>query len=66
MKKILIAAVAVGTAASLVMLYLQKRRQGGNLLDDAKDAVDRSTRRMRKYMRQTKDKTDHIYSNAMG
>lgn len=66
MKKILFAAAAVGTAASLVILYLRKRRQGGNLLEDAKDAMKESTGTMRKYMRKAKNEADGVYSNAMG
>lgn len=66
MKKILFAAAAVGTAASLVILYLKKRHQGENLLEEAKDAMKESAGTMRKYMRKAKNETDGIYSNAMG
>jgi len=66
MKKILFAAAAVGTAASLVILYLKKRHQGENLLEEAKDAMKESAGTMRKYMRKAKEETNGIYSNAMG
>lgn len=66
MKKILFAAAAVGTAASLVILYLQKRHRGQHLLDGAKDAMKDSAGTMRKYVRKAKNETDGIYSNAMG
>lgn len=66
MKKILFAAAAVGTAASLVILYLKKRHQGENLLEEAKDAMKESAGTMRKYMRKAKNESDGIYSNAMG
>ena len=66
MKKILFAAAAVGTAASLVILYLKKRHQGENLLEEAKDAMKESAGTMRKYIRKAKNETDGIYSNAMG
>ncbi|HEY9258523.1 hypothetical protein [Chitinophaga sp.] len=66
MKKILFAAAAVGTAASLVIMYLKKRHQGENLLEDAKDAMKESAGTMRKYIRKTKNEADGIYSNAMG
>ncbi|SEW52938.1 hypothetical protein [Chitinophaga arvensicola] len=66
MKKILFAAAAVGTAASLVILYLRKRQQGEDLIDDAKDAVKKSTGTMRKYMRKAQAEANGIYSNAMG
>jgi hypothetical protein len=66
MKKILFAAAAVGTAASLVILYLKKRQQGEDLLENAKDAMKDSTGTMRKYMRKAKNEAEGIYSNAMG
>lgn len=66
MKKILFAAAAVGTAASLVILYLKKRSQGEDLLEEAKEALKESKGTMRKYMRKAKNETAGIYSNAMG
>jgi predicted small secreted protein len=66
MKKILFAAAAVGTAASLVILYLKKRHRGENLLEEAKDATKESVGTMGEYIRQAKNETDGIYSNAMG
>ena len=66
MKKILFAAAAVGTATSLVLLYLKKRHQGENLLDNAKDAIKDSANTMRSYMHKAKTEADGIYSNAMG
>ncbi|MBS0028134.1 hypothetical protein ACTJJ0_06280 [Chitinophaga sp. 22321] len=66
MKKILFAAAAVGTAASLVLLYMKKRHQGENLLDNAKDTIRESAKTMRNYMRKAKTETDGMYSNAMG
>ncbi|MDR6569048.1 hypothetical protein SAMN05660461_5296 [Chitinophaga ginsengisegetis] len=66
MKKILFAAAAVGTAASLVILYLRKRQQGQDLLEDAKDSVKKSAGTMRDYVRKAKAEANGIYSNAMG
>jgi mannitol-specific phosphotransferase system IIBC component len=66
MKKILFAAAAVGTAASLVILYLKKRHQGENLLEEAKDAMKETKGTMRKFMHKAKNEADGIYSNAMG
>jgi hypothetical protein len=66
MKKILFAAAAVGTAASLVILYLRKRQQGQDLLEDAKDSVKKSAGAMRDYVRKAKAEANGIYSNAMG
>ncbi|MBO9728479.1 MAG: hypothetical protein J7623_07545 [Chitinophaga sp.] len=66
MKKILIAAAAVGTAASLVILYLRKRYPGEQMIDDARDVVQDSIGTMRKYTKKAKDKANGIYSNAMG
>lgn len=66
MKKILFAAAAVGTAASLVILYLKKRHQGEHLLEEAKDAMKESANTMDKYIHKAKNETDGIYSNAMG
>lgn len=65
MKKILIAATAVGTAASLVLIYLRKRQQGQDMLEDAKGAIRKSGDMMRKYMRKTDDKAAQVYSSAM-
>jgi len=66
MKKILFAAAAVGTAASLVLLYLKKRHQGENLLDRAKDTIRESADTMRDYMHKAKTEANGLYSNAMG
>lgn len=66
MKKILFAAAAVGTAASLVILYLKKRHQGENLLKAAKDPTKEPAETMGKYIHPAKNETDGIYSNAMG
>ncbi|MEI3800393.1 MULTISPECIES: hypothetical protein [unclassified Chitinophaga] len=66
MKKILFAAAAVGTAASLIILYLRKRQQGQDLLEDAKDSVKKSAGTMRDYVRKAKAEANGIYSNAMG
>ncbi len=66
MKKILFAAAAVGTAASLVILYLRRRQQGQDLIEDAKEAVTRSAGTARKYMRKAKAEANGVYSNAMG
>jgi hypothetical protein len=66
MKKILIAAAAVGTAASLVILYIRKRQQGHDLLEDAKDSVKKSAETMSDYVRKAKAEANGIYSNAMG
>ena len=66
MKKILFAVAAVGTAASLVILYLRKRQQGQDLLEDAKDSVKKSAGTMRDYVRKAKAEANGIYSNAMG
>jgi hypothetical protein len=65
MKKILIAATAVGTAASLVLVYLRKRQQGHDMLEDAKTALRESGKKMRNYMQRQEDKATQVYSNAM-
>jgi hypothetical protein len=65
MKKLLIAATAVGTAASLVLIYLRKRQQGHDMLEDAKGAMRKSGDMMRKYMHKTEDKAGQVYSSAM-
>lgn len=66
MKKILFAAAAVGTAASLVILYLRKRQQGHDLMEDAQDTVKKTAGTMRDYISKAKAEANGIYSNAMG
>lgn len=61
MKKILFAAAAVGTAASLVILYLRKRQQGHDLIEDARDTVNKTAGTMRDYARKAKAEANGIY-----
>ncbi|NLR59309.1 hypothetical protein HGH93_14430 [Chitinophaga polysaccharea] len=67
MKKILIAAAAVGTAVSLaVALYIRKRQQGSGIIDDTRNAMKKTGRKARRFMEDVQEKADGIYSNAMG
>ncbi|RFS21840.1 hypothetical protein DVR12_14380 [Chitinophaga silvatica] len=65
MKKLLIAAAAVGAAASLAM-YFRKTRQGRRLLEQGADAAQEAQDAIRKYVRKSKKDGKHIYSNSMG
>lgn len=67
MKKILIAAAAVGTAVSLAAaLYIRKRQQGSGIIDDTRNAMKKTGRKARRFMEDMQEKADGIYSNAMG
>lgn len=65
MKKLLIAAAAVGAAASVIM-YFRKSRTGQRLLEEGADAAREAENTIRKYVRKSKKDAKQVYSNAMG
>ena len=66
MKKLLIAAAAMGAAASIAALYLRKTRQGRRLVEDGADLAHEAKDTIRKYVRKSKKDGKQIYSSAMG
>ena len=65
MKKLLIAAAAVGAAASVAALYLRKTRQGQRLMEEGADLAHEAQDTIRKYVRKSKKDGKQIYSSAM-
>ncbi|GEP93211.1 hypothetical protein SAMN05660909_05040 [Chitinophaga terrae (ex Kim and Jung 2007)] len=65
MKKLLIAAAAVGAAASMIM-YFRRSRTGQRLMEEGAEAAKDAQGTIRKYMRKSKNDAKQIYSNAMG
>ncbi|MET7001537.1 hypothetical protein [Chitinophaga defluvii] len=66
MKKILIAASVVGTAAAGLIIYLKNRDKADKLLERAKEAARKTTRRLNNNMHQVNGKATQLWSNSMG
>jgi len=66
MKKILIAATVVGTAAAGLIIYLRNRDKADELLERAKEAARKTTRRLNDNMHKVNGKATELWSNSMG
>jgi hypothetical protein len=66
MKKLLIAATVVGAAAAGVLLYMQNRDKADELLDRARRAARKTSRKLNKSMHHVNGKASKLWSKSMG